>query len=64
MTLTKREKEILCIMPTESWVSQLQIGTSKSVMSKLCSAGFVKKKIVDNPSRDPRMGHVYKKINK
>lgn len=59
--LTMREKEVLEKIPSDRWVDQLSLGTSKPVLSKLCNAKLVAKKPIPNPSHDPRRGLVYKR---
>ena len=61
--LTMREKEVLEKIPSDRWVNQLSLGTSKPVLSKLCNAKLVAKKPIPNPSHDPRRGLVYKRQN-
>lgn len=62
--LTQREKEVLDKVPVNSWVGQIDLGTSKPVLTKLCDAKLIVKKAILNPSGDPRKGFVYQRKNK
>jgi len=61
MSLTKRETEVLEKIPEDSWVGQIELGTSKLVMKKLCSLRLVESKITPNPSQNPKKGRLYRK---
>lgn len=62
MNLSKREKTVLENIPVDKWVNQLELGTSKRLLSILHDAKLIKKKVISNPSGDPRKGVVYKRM--
>lgn len=59
--LSEREREVLELIPYDRWVDQLSLETSKVVLSKLYRSKLVKRKVIANPSRDPRLGMLYKR---
>ena len=62
INLSEREKIVLDSIPIDRWVNQLELGTSKRLLSVLHSAKLIKKKVIPNPTRDPRKGIVYRRV--
>ncbi len=60
-SLTNREREVWESVPLNDWLNQFEIRTSKGVLSHLVKLGLLRKRRVDNPTRDPRLGFVYQR---
>lgn len=61
VNITPWQKEILEEIPSNDWVTEKALGTSRSVLKGLLLAGLIRKKIQPNPSSDPRLGFLYQR---